>query len=80
LSVLESHFPIKTLLKCDSSYLWHVALSVCIGRASCVVGGHGWSLGRSALQYVAVGALPLEKFEYDIHICRFWCILTHTKS
>jgi len=37
LSVLEGHSPIASLLKCDISYLWRVARSLCICRASCSV-------------------------------------------
>jgi len=35
LSVLEVHSPIASILKCDISYLWRVARSLCICRASC---------------------------------------------
>jgi len=35
LSVLEGDSPIASLFKCDISYLWRVARSLCIGRASC---------------------------------------------
>jgi len=35
LSVLEGNFPTASLLKCDISYLWRVARSLCICRASC---------------------------------------------
>jgi len=34
LSILKGHFPIASLFKCDVSYLWHVARSLCICRAS----------------------------------------------
>jgi len=34
LSVLEGHSPIASFFKCDISYLWHVARSLCICRAS----------------------------------------------
>jgi len=34
-SVLESHSPIASLLKCDILYLWCIARSLCICRASC---------------------------------------------
>jgi len=34
LSVLEGHSTIAELFKCDISYLWHVARSLCICRAS----------------------------------------------
>jgi len=35
LGVVEGHFPIASLFKCDISYLWRVAQSFCISRASC---------------------------------------------
>jgi len=35
LGVLEGHSPITSLLNCDISYLWRVARSHCICRASC---------------------------------------------
>jgi len=34
-NVLEGHFLIASLFKCDISYLWHVTRSLCICRASC---------------------------------------------
>jgi len=35
LGVLEGHFSIASLFKCHISYLWRVARSLCICRASC---------------------------------------------
>jgi len=37
LSVLEDHSSIASLLKYNFSYLWHIAWSLCICRASCFV-------------------------------------------
>jgi len=39
LRVLEGHFPIASLVKCDISYLWRVARSLCIFEAPCLVFG-----------------------------------------
>jgi len=36
LSVLEGHSPIASHFKCDIWYLWRVARSLCICRASCL--------------------------------------------
>jgi len=35
LSVLEGNFLIASLFKYNISYLWHVAWSLCVCRASC---------------------------------------------
>jgi len=37
LSVLEGHFPIASLFRCDFFYLWHVTRFFCISRASCLM-------------------------------------------
>jgi len=37
LSVLEGRFPIASVFKCDFWYLWRVARSLCICRASCLL-------------------------------------------
>jgi len=33
--VFEGHFHIASLFNCNISYLWHIARSLCICRASC---------------------------------------------
>jgi len=37
LIVVEGHSPIAIFFKCDISYLWPVARSLCICRASCIL-------------------------------------------
>jgi len=41
LSVFESNSPIASIFKCDISYLWRVARSLCICRASCIIAKRG---------------------------------------
>jgi len=51
LSALKGYSSIASLFKCDISYLWRVARSFCICRASCQLLGPLKSLKRLKLEF-----------------------------
>jgi len=80
LSVLEGDSPIVCLFKCDILYLWHVAWSVCICRASCLWIDNGkWeyevkTVTGNSFQHCFVGKLYLwvsEVFDYDMGVTKY---------
>ena len=58
-SVLEGHSPIASLFKCDISYFWCVARSLCICRASCLILGSSLTSQLNEMGECAVGCACL---------------------
>jgi len=65
LHVLEGHFPIASLFKCDISYLWRVARSRCICGASCLVLSGSRQVGNAMIQSYCVYADTIHARDYD---------------